>query len=405
MFIIYPVIILQQVGDECLVLRYITAGESHGPALVAVVEGVPSGLRISGERINKELGRRQLGFGRGGRMKIEQDMADILSGVRFGKSLGSPIALKVENRDWKNWTEKMAIEEISGQVERVTQPRPGHADLSGILKTGQNDVRNILERSSARETAARVAAGAIAKALLEEFGIEVLSHVVSIGPVKASAGKIPNPDDLERIDRSPVRSFDEDAASRMVELIEKTRAEKDTIGGTFEVLVYGCPPGLGGYTSWEERLDGNIARALMAVQAIKGVEIGEGFDLASRPGSEAHDEIFYEKERGYYRLTNRAGGIEGGMTNGEVIVTRAIMKPIPTLMKPLKTVDIDTRQMVEAVKERSDVCAVPAAAVIGEAVVAFEIAKALLSKFGGDSIEDTKAAYNHYLKRIYVGLE
>ncbi|MHB8840315.1 MAG: chorismate synthase [Candidatus Aquicultor sp.] len=381
-------------------IRYVTAGESHGPALFAIVEGVPAGLGIKVDAINKELARRQLGFGRGGRMQIETDTAQVLSGVRFGKALGSPITLKVDNRDWKNWLERMSAEEISGEVEAVTQPRPGHADLGGILKTGQQDVRNILERSSARETAARVAAGAVAKLLLAEFGIEVLSHVVSIGDVEASAGRLPRPEDLEQIDRSPARSYDKEATGRMVELIEKTRSAKDTVGGVFEVLVYGCPPGLGGYASWEEKLDGNIARALMSIQAMKGVEIGEGFDVSAKPGSQAHDEIFYEKARGYYRTTNRAGGIEGGMTNGETVVARAAMKPIPTLMQPLKTVDIVTKQPVDAVKERSDVCAVPAAAVVGEAVVAFEIAKALLNKFGGDAIEDTKAAYDHYLKRL-----
>lgn len=381
-------------------IRYITAGESHGPALFAIVEGVPAGLGIEVDAISKELARRQLGFGRGGRMQIETDTAQVLSGVRFGKALGSPITLKVDNRDWKNWLERMSAEEISGEVEVVTQPRPGHADLSGILKTGQHDVRNILERSSARETAARVAAGAVAKLLLAEFGIEVLSHVVSIGDVEANAVRLPRPEDLEQIDRSPARSFDKEATGRMVELIEKTRSAKDTVGGVFEVLVYGCPPGLGGYASWEEKLDGNIARALMSIQAMKGVEIGEGFDMSAKLGSQAHDEIFYEKARGYYRMTNRAGGIEGGMTNGETVVARAAMKPIPTLMQPLKTVDIVTKQPVDAVKERSDVCAVPAAAVVGEAVVAFEIAKALLNKFGGDAIEDTKAAYDHYLKRL-----
>jgi len=382
------------------VLRYITAGESHGPALVAIVEGLPAGIKVSVDDINRDLARRQLGFGRGGRMAIEKDKADILSGVRLGRSLGSPIALKIENRDWKNWTVKMSAAETEEVIESVTQPRPGHADLSGILKTGQEDIRNILERSSARETAARVASGALAKIFLKEFGIQVLSHVTSIGDVVADVEKTPGPEDLDKIDESPARCFDKAAETEMVALIEEVAKAKDTVGGAFEVLVYGCPPGLGGYVSWEERLDANIARALMGVQAIKGVEIGEGFDLAFKRGSEAHDEIFYEEGRGYYRKTNRAGGIEGGMTNGEVVIARAAMKPIPTLMQPLKTVDIVTKLAVDAVKERSDVCAVPAAAVIGEAVVAFEIAKAFLNKFGGDAIEDTKAAYNHYLARL-----
>lgn len=381
-------------------LRYVTAGESHGPALIAIVEGVPAGLVLGAEAINKELARRQLGFGRGGRMKIEKDKAEILSGVRHGLTLGSPIALKIDNRDWKNWQVKMSAGEVSGEVETVTQPRPGHADLSGILKTGQKDIRNILERSSARETAARVAAGAVAKAFLREFGIQAISHVISIGEIRANLDKAPMPEDLDIIDESPARCFDPEATKKMVELIEKIRKDKDTVGGVFEVLIYGCPPGLGGYTSWEEKLDGNLARALMAIQAIKGVEIGAGFEAAYKPGSRMHDEIFYSKRRGYFRKTNRAGGIEGGMTNGEVVIARAAMKPIPTLMQPLKTVDINTKEPVEAIKERSDVCAVPAAAVIGEAAVAFEIARSLLNKFGGDALEDTMAAYSRYLKRV-----
>ncbi|MCL6471959.1 MAG: chorismate synthase [Firmicutes bacterium] len=383
-------------------LRYVTAGESHGPALFAIVEGVPAGLMITAEKIDKELARRQLGFGRGGRMKIERDRADILSGVRFGKTLGSPITMKIDNRDWQNWQVKMSVEEVAGieAIELVTQPRPGHADLSGIQKTGQKDIRNVLERSSARETAARVAAGAVAKILLEEFNIKVISHVISIGDVRANLERLPAPHDLEQIDESPARCFDPEATVKMVEKIEEIRKAKDTIGGVFEVLVYGCPPGLGGYTSWEEKLDGNIARAVMSIQAIKGVEIGLGFNAAYSQGSETHDEIFYDQDRGYFRKTNNAGGIEGGMTNGEVIIVRAAMKPIPTLMRPLKTVDINTKEQADAVKERSDVCAVPAAAVIGEAVVAFELAKALLNKFGSDALEDIKAAYNFYLKRL-----
>ncbi len=381
-------------------LRYVTAGESHGPALIAIVEGMPAGLKLDVDDLNKELARRQLGFGRGGRMKIEKDKADILSGVRFGITLGSPIALKIDNRDWENWQVKMSAGEVSEEIEPVTQPRPGHADLSGILKTGQKDIRNILERSSARETAARVAAGAVAKALLREFDIQIISHVTSIGEVKANLQKLPTPEDLAIIDESPARCFDPEATKKMVELIEQTKKDRDTVGGVFEVLAYGCPPGLGGYAFWEDKLDGNLARALMAIQAIKGVEIGEGFEAAYKPGSQMHDEIFYSKGKGYYRKTNRAGGIEGGMTNGEVVIARAAMKPIPTLMQPLKTVDIDTKEPVEAIKERSDICAVPAAAVIGEAVVAFEIARALLNKFGGDAMDDIMAAYGHYLKRV-----
>lgn len=381
-------------------LRYVTAGESHGPALITVVEGLPAGVEMRKTDIDSELARRQLGFGRGGRMAIEKDAAEILSGVRFGKTLGSPVALKIDNRDWANWTTKMSSEPVDGAREPVTQPRPGHADLSGALKTGQDDIRNILERSSARETAARVAAGAVAKVFLREFDIHVISHVVEIGDVVAGQTRLPLPEDLDTIDRSPARCFDAAAEEQMVALIEDVRKGKDTVGGVFEVLAYGCPPGLGGYTSWEERLDAKLARALMGIQAIKGVEIGEGFELARKRGSKAHDEIFYEKGRGYYRKTNRAGGIEGGMTNGGILVARAAMKPIPTLMQPLRTVDIVTKEAVDAVKERSDVCAVPAAAVIGEAVVAFELAVAFLNKFGGDALEDTKAALAHYLKRL-----
>jgi chorismate synthase len=369
--------------------------------LIAVVEGVPAGLKVSVDVINKDLARRQLGYGRGGRMAIETDKVEILSGVRFGKTLGSPITLMIKNKDWSNWTERMAIDaKPEGlNVDVVTQPRPGHADLSGIQKTDQDDIRNILERSSARETAARVAAGAIAKTILKEFSIEMVSHVLSIGDAVANPSA-PKPGDLETIDKSPVRCFDKESEGRIMEAIENAMEDRNTLGGVFEVLVYGCPPGVGGYATWRDRLEGRIARAVMSIQAIKGVEFGEGFELAGKPGSEAHDEIFYNEERGYYRKTNRAGGIEGGMTNGEVVAVRAAMKPIPTLMRPLKTVDIVTKEPVDAVKERSDVCAVPAAAVVGEAAVAFEIAKALLEKFGGDSIGDTLEAYENYMKRI-----
>lgn len=387
-------------------LRYITAGESHGPALVSIVEGMPAGLKIPVETINRELSRRQLGYGRGGRMAIEKDKAEVLSGIRLGKALGSPITLMVKNKDWANWTRRMAIEPRpeDDEIDIVTQPRPGHADLSGIIKTGQEDIRNILERSSARETAARVAAGAVAKILLEEFGIKLVSHVVAIGnaivaPDSLDLTNAPLPEDLEYIDESPVRCFNKEAEERMMSAIEEAIEDKNTLGGVFEILVYGCPVGIGGYASREDRLEGRIAGAMMSVQAIKGVEIGEGFELARKAGSEAHDEIYYEQGSGYYRKTNRAGGIEGGMSNGEIIVVRAAMKPIPTLMRPLQTVDIVTKDPADAVKERSDVCAVPAAAVVGEAVVAFEIANALIEKFGGDAIEDMRAAYENYLKR------
>ncbi|HEY3373856.1 MAG TPA: chorismate synthase [Candidatus Aquicultor sp.] len=381
-------------------LRYITAGESHGRALIAVVAGMPAGLTVHVEDVNRELARRQLGYGRGGRMKIEKDTAEILSGVRFGKTIGSPVAVMIENRDWQNWTGRMSVEEAEGEVEKVTQPRPGHADLSGVLKTDQDDVRNILERTSARETAARVTAGALAKVLLKEFGIQVVSQVTAIGGVVADTEFVAKPGDTEAIDASPVRTLDHNAEASMMAIIDEAVERKDTLGGTFEVLVYGCPPGLGGYATWEDRLDGKIARAVMSIQAMKGVEIGEGFGLAFKPGSEAHDEIFYNESRGYYRETNRAGGLEGGMTNGEPVVIRAAMKPIPTLMQPLRSIDIATKQPVEAVKERSDVCAVPAAAIVAEAVVAVEFAAALLEKFGNDAFDDIKAAFKHYIERL-----
>jgi len=381
-------------------LRFLTSGESHGKALVAILEGLPAGLVLDLEFLNKELARRQLGYGRGGRMKIEQDTVEILSGVRFGKTLGSPIALVIENRDWKNWRDKMAVEPGSGGFEPITRPRPGHADLAGLLKYGETDIRNILERSSARETAARVAIGAVAKTLLKMMEISIFSHVTRIGREEAKINRLPDMKDLEEIDKSPVRCLDSRASQKMVEEIDRATEEKDSLGGTFEVLVFGCPPGLGSYTSWETRLDGRLSRALMSIPAIKGVEIGEGFKLAVLRGSQAHDEIFYEAGKDFYRKTNRAGGIEAGITNGETVVLRAAMKPLPTLGRPLGTVDVITKQPAEAFRERADICAVPAAAVIGEAVVAIEVARAALEKFGGDSLGDFKDNYRNYRERI-----
>jgi len=381
-------------------LRFLTSGESHGKALVAILEGLPAGLVLDLEFLNKELARRQLGYGRGGRMKIEQDTVEILSGVRFGKTLGSPIALVIENRDWKNWRDKMAVEPGSGGFEPITRPRPGHADLAGLLKYGETDIRNILERSSARETAARVAIGAVAKTLLKMMEISIFSHVTRIGREEAKINRLPDMKDLEEIDKSPVRCLDSRASQKMVEEIDRATEEKDSLGGTFEVLVFGCPPGLGSYTSWETRLDGRLSRALMSIPAIKGVEIGEGFKLAVLRGSQAHDEIFYEAGKDFYRKTNRAGGIEAGITNGETLVLRAAMKPLPTLGRPLGTVDVITKQPAEAFRERADICAVPAAAVIGEAVVAIEVARAALEKFGGDSLGDFKDNYRNYRERI-----
>ncbi|MDI6799090.1 MAG: chorismate synthase [Actinomycetota bacterium] len=381
-------------------IKFSTAGESHGPALVTIVEGVPAGLSIKIDSINFELKRRKLGYGRGGRMDIETDKAVILSGVRHARSLGSPIALMIENLDHKNWSTLMATDEVSKEAERITAARPGHADLAGMMKMGLFDVRDVLERASARETAARVAAGAIFKLILKELGIEVLSHVVSIGRVESKPERLPVPKDLEAIDASPVRSFSPKDEKAMIEEIERAKDAGHSVGGIFEVLAYGAPPGLGGYQSFTERLDARLASAVMSIPAIKGVEFGRGFELAHLPGDEAHDEIFHDKVRGFFRKTNFAGGLEGGMTNGETLILRAAMKPIPTLVKPLKTVDIVSKEEKEALKERSDVCAVAAAAVVAESMVAFEIARAALEKFGGDSLSDLKVNYRSYLKRI-----
>lgn len=380
-------------------LKFLTAGESHGPALVTIVEGLPCGVEVSKKLIDSELARRQLGVGRGERMKIEKDSVEILSGVRFGKSLGSPIAMLIRNRDWANWSEVLALEGTQ-EVEAITQPRPGHADLVGAFKTGQKDIRNILERASARETAARVAVGALAKALLSELDIFILSHVIRIGTCEASITFTPKPEDLKKIDTSLVRCIDEKTSDAMVKEIRKAVDDKDSLGGVFEVLAYGVPPGLGSYISWDGRLDGRIARAMMSIPAIKGVEIGSGFELAGMRGSASHDEIFYTQPKGFHRETNRAGGIEGGMSNGETIVVRAAMKPIPTVGKPMRTVDIITKEQVFAFKERADVCAVPSAAVVGESMLAIEIASAVLEKFGGDSLDELRRNYQGYTETL-----
>jgi len=386
-------------------LRFLTAGESHGPALVAIVEGIPSGLTLDIKAINKDLERRQMGFGRGGRMKIESDKIEIVSGVRHGQTLGSPIALKVDNKDWENWQERMSIEKGPEPGPVITAPRPGHADLVGILKTDQKDIRNILERASARETAARVAVGAIAKQLLKELGIDVVSHVIQIGSIVSDSGTPPKPEDLSKVDKSPVRCFNDEATEAMVDEIKEAMEKKDTVGGIFEVLVYGVFPGIGGFAQWDERLNANLARALMSIPAIKGVDVGLGMKSAGLLGSKTHDEISYSKERGYFRETNRAGGIEGGMSNGETIVLKAAMKPIPTLGAPLNSVDIKTKKPVLAGRERSDICAVPSAAVIGEAMVAIEIVKAVQKKFGADSIDELKQRCRDYTIKIKGEIE
>ena len=390
--------------------RFTTAGESHGPALAAVVEGLPAGLPLRADDLDRELRRRQGGYGRGGRMRIESDRAEILSGVRHGETLGSPIALLVSNRDWANWTEAMSPEpvESSGDDEamrRVFFPRPGHADLVGALKYDRTDARDILERASARETAARVACGAVAKRFLAELGITLGSHVVALGGVVA-APPAELPEDLNAAsDPSPVRCLDEEAEGRMIDAIDAAKREGDTLGGVVEVVARGLPAGLGSHVSWDSRLDGRLAGALMSIQAIKGVEIGLGFEGAMRPGSRVHDPIVRDPEArrggGYGRSSNHAGGLEGGITTGAPLVARAAMKPISTLMRPiLPTIDLRTGAPAEAVRERSDVVAVPAAGVVAEAMVALVLAAALREKFGGDSLAEMRANFDAYVDRI-----
>jgi len=380
-------------------MRYTTAGESHGRALVAIVTKVPAGVPIDIETINADLARRQLGYGRGGRMRIETDKVTVLSGVRFGRTIGSPVALTIGNRDWDNWTELMASSGEKPQSAREVAPRPGHADLAGVQKTGSNDIRDILERASARETAARVAAGGIAKALLREFGVVVESYVTAIGGVQADPEAIATAE-RATVEASEVRCPDKAASEQMKTAIDAARAAGESLGGVFVVTATGLVPGLGAYAEADGRLDSQLSAAVMSIPAIKGFEVGDGFALAATPGSRAHDEILFDRSRGFTRPTNHAGGIEGGMTNGEMLVVRAAMKPIPTLMTPLASVDLDTLEPVDASKERSDVCAVPAAAVVAEAEVAFVLARAYLDKFGHDSLSDMLAARDAYLQRL-----
>src|ERR671939_1702227 len=382
-------------------LRVVTAGESHGPGLTCVVEGLPAGLELDEETLNRDMARRQLGHGRGGRMKIERDRAEVTGGVRHGRTLGSPIALQVANRDYANWDERMNPWPVEADVPEVHLPRPGHADLVGTQKYGLSDVRNVLERASARETAARVAGGAVCKELLRAIGVEVRSHVVQIGSVHAPArDRSLTVADFDGVDDDPVRCLDAGSSRAMVEHIDRLRKANESIGGVFEVIAFGVAPGLGSHVSWEERLDGRLAGALCSIQACKGVAFGDGFDVAGRPGSEAHDEIFFAPERGFYRETNRAGGLEGGMTTGEPLVVRAAMKPLPTLTKPLRSVDIATREPAQALRERTDSAVVPAAGVVGEAMVGFVLASAYRAKFGGDHIDDVREAVARYEERI-----
>jgi chorismate synthase len=384
-------------------MRYLTAGETHGPQLTAIIEGLPSNLTILAEEINFQLARRQKGYGRGLRMQIEKDTIQIAGGIRHGKTTGAPVALVVENRDWAHWTKVMSIEPVEEGDEgkrRVNRPRPGHADLNGGLKYNQRDLRNILERSSARETTIRVAVGAIARTFLAEFGIKVAGQVIRIGDVVAARQDLPL-DELIRItEESPVRVADKDAEERMVAAIDAAKADGDTLGGIVEVIIEGVPVGLGSHVQWDRKLDGRIAQAVVSIQAFKGVEFGIGFEAAEQPGSKVHDEILYNAPDGFERRTNRAGGLEGGMTTGEPIVVRGVMKPISTLYKALQSVDIDTKEVFTAQIERSDTCAVPAAGVIMENVVAWEVAQAFLEKFGGDSMEEIRRNYNSYLEQV-----
>ncbi|HEY3306951.1 MAG TPA: chorismate synthase [Desulfuromonadaceae bacterium] len=389
-------------------LRYLTAGESHGPQLTAIIEGMPAGVPLAVESINLELSRRQQGYGRGGRMKIETDTVEILSGVRWGMTLASPITLVIKNSDWVNWCEKMSVlAEHRDESQSVTRPRPGHADLSGVLKYDHEDVRNVLERSSARETALRVAVGAVAKTFLGEFDIKIGGFVSEVGGVAAKCPQLPLLKLWQLASESELFCCDIKAEQGMKNKIDAAKTSGDTLGGVVEVQVIGVPPGLGSYTHWDRKLDARLSMALMSIQAIKGVEVGIGFEAARKPGSLVHDEIFWDLARcknvagsAYFRTTNHAGGIEGGMSNGEPIVMRAAMKPIPTLYKPLKSVDLRTHEQFAATVERSDTCAVPAALVVAEAVVAVEIANAFIEKFGGDSLREIKRNYEGYLEQI-----
>jgi chorismate synthase len=381
-------------------LKLTTAGESHGPGLTCIIEGLPAGLELDRETIDRDLARRQLGHGRGGRMKIEQDRAEVRGGVRHGRTLGGPISLWVVNRDFANWEERMNPWPVDAEVAEVHLPRPGHADLVGTQKYGLTDVRDILERASARETAARVAGGAIAKAFLRALGVDVFSHVLQITGVNAPRPDDLTPSDFDGVDESPVRCLDPNASRAMVAEINALRKANESLGGVFEVRAFGLVPGLGSHVSWEERLDGRLGMAILSIQALKAVAIGDGYEVAGLPGSQAHDEIFYDEARGYYRKTNRAGGLEGGMTTGDPLVVRGSMKPLPTLTQPLQSVDIATHEPAQALRERTDSCTVPAAGVVAEAMVAFVLADAYRNKFGGDHIDDVRAAVEAYQERI-----
>src|ERR1700733_7549503 len=381
-------------------LRLITAGESHGPGLTCILEGLPAGLRLERDQINRDLARRQLGHGRGGRMKIERDQVEVTGGGRHGRTLGGPTALQVSTRDYANWEERMNPWPVEAATPEVHLPRPGHADLVGTQKYGLTDVRDILERASARETAARVAGGAVCKAFLAAVCVRVFSHVIQITGVGAPRRDDLTAADFEHVDESPVRCLDAEAGTAMVAEINRLRKANESLGGVFEVRAFGLVPGLGSHISWRERLDGVLGQAILSIQAVKGAAVGDGIEVAGLPGSQAHDEIFYDDERGFYRQTNRAGGVEGGMTTGDPLVVRGYMKPLPTLTKPLRSVDIATHEPAEALRERTDSCTVPAAGVVGEAMVAFVLADAYRRKFGGDHIDDVCAAVATYRERI-----
>ena len=379
---------------------FVTSGESHGPGLTTIVEGMPAGLELDREALDSDLARRQLGHGRGGRMKIETDTAEVRSGVRHGLTMGSPITLLVANRDYENWVERMGPWESGEGVKEVHLPRPGHADLPGLLKYGFDDARTVLERASARETAARVAAGALARQFLEALGVTIRSHVTRIAGVEAPAPDTLEPADFEGVDDDPVRCLDPESSASMVAEIDRLRKANESLDGTFEVRAWELVPGVGSYVSWDEKLDGRIAQAMMSIQSIKGVSIGPAWNVASSPGSEAHDEIFHTDERGFHRESNRAGGIEGGMTNGEPLIVQVAIKPISTLTKPLRSVDVHTKEPQAAHKERTDSTVVPAAGVVGEAMLALTLARAYREKFGGDHIDDVRAAIDAYRRRI-----
>ena len=388
-------------------LRWLTAGESHGPSLTAVLEGLPAGVEITTPQLATALARRRLGYGRGARMKLELDEVSFTGGVRHGKTMGGPIAIVIANTEWPKWELVMSTDPVDeslltgARAEALTRPRPGHADFTGMQKYGFLDSRPVLERASARETAARVALGEVAASFLRALDIHLVTHTVAIGTVMAKPDMpLPRHTDVEAIDEDPLRAFNRELSSLMVAEVDKAHSEGDTLGGVVEVLVYGLPPGIGSFVHWDRRLDSQLAGALMGIQAIKGVEVGDGFETARRRGSEAHDEIIVGSENGVERLTDRAGGIEGGMTNGEILRVRAAMKPISTVPRALKTVDVSTGEQAKAHHQRSDVCAVPAAGVVAEAMVALTIANALLEKFGGDSISETRRNMLSYLESI-----